>query len=106
MSMPKGIKIERGYATVTDLSGMDYRSIAEKMTEEGFKMNHATARNVFLGAMKKFAGPILKMYDIPIDDTAVMRTAKDPRFQESIIDILDDVTISNKEGQNDGEIKL
>lgn len=106
MTMPKGHKSPHGYATVKSLpGGMDYRSIAEKMTLEGDKMNHATARNVFLGAMKKFAGPILKMYDIPIDDNSIMRTAKDPRFQESIIDILDDVTNEKKES-DDGEIKL
>jgi len=107
MTMPKGHKSPHGYATVKSLpGGMDYRSIAEQMTLDGDKMNHATARNVFLAAMKKFAGPILKMYDIPIDDTAVMRTAKDPRFQESIIDILEDVNTPSKEGEKDGEIKL
>lgn len=39
MSMPKGYKIERGYATVNELGGLDYRSIAEQMTDEGHKMN-------------------------------------------------------------------
>ena len=36
-----------------EAGGLDYRSIAEKMTTEGHKMNHATARNIFLRAMKK-----------------------------------------------------
>jgi len=107
MTMPKGHKSPHGYATVKSLpGGMDYRSIAEEMTSTGDKMNHATARNVFLGAMKKFAGPILKMYDIAADDASVMRTAKDPRFQESIIDILDDVTRTNERKTSDGEITL
>lgn len=99
MSMPKGHKSPHGYATVKSLpGGMDYRSIAEKMTEEGDKMNHATARNVFLGAMKKFAEPILKMYDLDADTVAITRTAKDPRFQESIVNILDD-TRSDADGE-------
>ena len=107
MTMPKGHKSPHGYATVKSLpGGMDYRSIAEQMTSNGDKMNHATARNVFLGAMKKFASPILKMYDVTIDDASVVRTAKDPRFQESIIDILDDVSRTQKERTQDGEIKL
>ena len=56
MSMPKGYKAQHGYATVnTTLGGLGYREIAEKMTEEGNKMNHSTARNVFLSAMSKFA---------------------------------------------------
>ncbi len=102
MSMPKGHKSPHGYATVKSLPGaMDYRSIAEKMTESGDKMNHATARNVFLGAMKKFAEPILKMYDLQADTDSVVRTAKDPRFQESIVNILDE-----SRSENDGEISI
>ena len=59
MSMPKGHKSENGYATVTSIEGAkDYRTIANQMTDEGHKMNHATARNVFLRAMKKIAEPL------------------------------------------------
>ena len=106
--MPKGHKSKNGYATVTSIEGAkDYRTIADQMTETGHKMNHATARNVFLGAMKKFAGPILKMYEVSADDASIMRTAKDPRFQESIIDILDDTTQQPQERNlEDGEITL
>ena len=57
MSMPKGYKVEHGYATVGD--GLGYREIAEKMTETGDKMNHSTARNVFLSAMSKFCNGIV-----------------------------------------------
>ena len=58
MGMPKGHKSENGYATVTGTSGFGYREIAEKMTSDGLKMNHATARNYFLRAMKKIAAPL------------------------------------------------
>ena len=37
MAMPKGHKMNQGYATVAD--GLDYRAISEIMTEKGFKMN-------------------------------------------------------------------
>ena len=48
MSMPKGFKSKQGYATVSSTDGgMDYRTIAQKMTEDGHQMNHATARNIF-----------------------------------------------------------
>ena len=88
MSMPKGHKSENGYATVTSIEGAkDYRTIAQQMTEEGHKMNHATARNVFLRAMKKIAEPLHNMYDMPVDEASIMRTAKDPRFQESVFEI-------------------
>ena len=90
MSMPKGFKSTNGYATVSSSGGMDYRKIAEKMSADGFKMNHATARNIFLRAMKKIAGPIHSMYDLEQDEISITRTAKDPRFQESIMEIIDD----------------
>ena len=64
MSMPKGHKSENGYATVSSIeNGLDYRSIAEIMSAEGYKMNHATARNIFLKAMKKLAKPIHELYE-------------------------------------------
>ena len=46
MSMPKGTKVNRGYATTKD--GLDYRRISEKLAEDGYKMNHATASSVRL----------------------------------------------------------
>ena len=91
MSMPKGHKSQHGYATISSIEGgMDYRTIAEEMTASGHKMNHATARNVFLKAMKKIAGPVHALYGMPIDEDTLMKTAKDPRFQESIVEILED----------------
>jgi hypothetical protein len=98
MSMPKGHKSEHGYATVSgEFGGMDYRTIAEKMSKAGYKMNHATARNVFLRAMKKLAGPVCQLHEVE-DSTRVSRAIKDPRFQEGMIDIVRDIY--------DGTIKL
>lgn len=89
--MPKGFKTKNGYATVKDVDGaLDYRSIAERMTTHGDKMNHATARNVFMNAMKKIARPLHELHNMPVDDESIMETAKDPRFQEGVIAILSD----------------
>ena len=102
MSMPKGHKSDHGYATVSgDYGGMDYRSIAEVMTSEGHKMNHATARNVFLRAMKKLAEPIHDLYGRDMSEKAVPRTSKDPRFQESMIEIVGDIISSDCEDEID-----
>lgn len=91
MSMPKGHKSENGYATVTNsFGGLDYRTIAEKMTSDGHKMNHATARNVFLKAMKKFAEPVCALHNI-YDDESVNKASRDPRFQEGITEIIRDI---------------
>lgn len=40
------------YITIEE--GEDYRTIAAKMTALGYKMNHATARNILLSGMRKF----------------------------------------------------
>ena len=82
MSMPKGTKFKSGYATVTD-QGMGYREIAETMTEAGYKMNHATARNYFLRAMKKIAKPLADHTDREVDALAA-----DPGFQDAIATLM------------------
>ncbi len=86
MSMPKGFKSKNGYATVTGL-GRGYREMAEVMTSGGDKMNHATARNVFLNAMKKIAEPIKKSIGSERDTEEIIR---DPRFQEALFEIISD----------------
>ena len=92
MPMPKGFKSKNGYATVTDFAdGADYRTIAERMTASGHKMNHATARNVFLGALRKIAKPIHKMHDISDSQENLQVTAKDPRFQSGVAEILESI---------------
>ena len=88
--MPKGFKSKYGYATTKDYDGgADYRTIAEKMTSKGYKMNHATARNVFLSALRKIAKPVHDLHgkDDSYEDLQV--TAKDPRFQSGVAEILE-----------------
>ena len=90
MPMPKGFKAKNGYATVTEFEkGSDYRTIAEKMTSEGHKMNHATARNIFLGALRKIAKPMHQMHGISDSQEYLQTTAKDPRFQTGVAEILE-----------------
>jgi len=89
--MPKGHKSKFGYATVKTFSGgADYRAIAEEMNQLGYKMNHATARNVFLSALTKIAEPIhsLQGYE---KDSSVGDTVKDPRFQAGVAAILSEL---------------
>jgi len=92
MPMPKGFKAENGYATnKTFAGGEDYRTIASKMTADGFKMNHATARNVFLSALRKIARPVHQMNDLSTNENDLQKTAKDPRFQSGVADILNSI---------------
>lgn len=89
--MPKGFKSEKGYATVTNFPGaLDYRAIAERMSDDGDTMNHSTARNVFLRAMKKLASSMHTLYDLEMSEEALDRTAKDPDFQGGVYDVMSD----------------
>ena len=89
--MPNGYKSKNGYATVSSSDGcLGYREIADKMNKSGDKMNHSTARNVFLRAMSKIAESICVSFEG--DDPA--RLAQDPRFQECIYEIIADEEIT------------
>lgn len=87
--MPKGHKIQNGYATrKTNDCGLDYRAIAKKMTDDGTRMNHATAHKIFNTAMQKLAQPIHEFYGVSSSDEMIARTANDPRFQSGIADLI------------------
>jgi hypothetical protein len=96
--MPKGFKHEQGYATVASIEdGLDYRAIAEKMTADGYKMNHATARNIFVRAMTKLARPVCDLYGVNVTSENLMKTAQDPRFQSGMVELITDI-LSEPEG--------
>ena len=88
MSMPKGFKAKNGYATGGERGGLGYREIAELMTENGFEMKHSAARNYFLQGMRKLAGPLVDLYGLSKEE--VDRIALDPRFQESVADVIEE----------------
>ena len=84
MSMPKGHKVDNGYGTAVNLGGKSYSEISEIMTSRGDKMNHSTARNVFLSSMKKLASNTCRLYGVSADEKQIKKIACDPRFQEGI----------------------
>ena len=88
MSMPKGYKKETGYGTAKSLGGMSYHDIAKKMNENNFKMNHSTARNLFVSGLMKIASNISSMYEQSFDSTKIKKIAIDPRFQEAVADYM------------------
>mgnify|MGYP003665711544 CR=1 FL=1 len=90
MSMPKGHKSHHGYATVSTDGGLGYREIAEKMSSEGDDMNHSTARNIFLSAMRKIARDSCMMTGVSPSEENLKRISSDPRFQSGVIDIIRD----------------
>ena len=96
MSMPKGFKSQNGYATSKSLSGKTYHEISDIMQEKGYKMNHSTARNVFVSSLKKIASEITTLYDLNLNDSDIKRIAIDPRFQEAIREFMFEKTNDRK----------
>lgn len=88
MSLKRGSKVNRGYATVVENEGVNYREIADTMSELGFLMNHSSARNYVLRVMRKFAHAIVKDFDIELSDERIDEVAKSPGFQYGIADLL------------------
>lgn len=89
MPMPRGHKVKGGYFTVTSIPGADdYKLIAKKCTEMGYKMQHSTARNIFLSAMTKIAQSVYDTHGIRANEKEVSEIAKSPGFQSSIAEIL------------------
>ncbi len=78
----------RGYATVAGEEGVNYREIADTMTELGFPMNHSSARNYVLRVMRKFVDAFVREYDLKLINRTVDDIAKSPRFQYGIADLL------------------
>ncbi len=74
MSMPKGYKVDNGYGTASNLGGKSYTEISEIMTSRGDKMNHSTARNVFLNSMKKIASSACRLYGLGLNYFKIAET--------------------------------
>ena len=96
MSMPKGYKKETGYGTSKSLGGLSYHAIANKMNERNYKMNHSTARNLFVSALMKIAEDICKVYDQKLNQKEIKKIAIDPRFQESVAEYMRDIEHANR----------
>tara|TARA_Y100000592_G_scaffold81988_1_gene130238 strand:- start:981 stop:1274 length:294 start_codon:yes stop_codon:yes gene_type:complete len=89
MGMPKGHKMSQGYATVKE--GLDYRAISEIMSDNGFKMNHATARNVLLSGMRSLAKNVLTSRGEEPTLERIDEIARAPQFQSGVSDTLSDI---------------
>ena len=88
MALRRGMRVDRGYATVAEDEGVNYREIADTMTELGFEMNHSSARNYVLRVMRKFAKAFTKDMKMDLDDVRINEIAKDPNFQHGVADLL------------------
>lgn len=74
------------YITITE--GEDYRTIATKMTSLGYKMNHATARNILLSGMRAFVENIAKELGSSMSEVESKRLVMRQDIHEVIGDVL------------------
>lgn len=88
MALRRGTRVDRGYATVAEDEGVNYREIADTMTELGFEMNHSSARNYVLRVMRKFVKAFTKDMKLDLDEQRIDEIAKDPNFQHGVADLL------------------
>lgn len=76
------------YVTTNDYDGLDYRSIADIMTDSGNKMNHSSVRNYITRGFCKVVKGISKDYGLNYSEDQIKKIAQSPEFQSSIIDIM------------------
>ena len=91
MALKKGSKVDRGYATVATDEGVNYREIADVMTELGFQMNHSSARNYVLRVIKKFVKAFADDWGIVMSEKKIDEIAKSPAFQYGVADLLQSI---------------
>jgi transposase-like protein len=97
MSLKKGSTVDRGYATVATSEGVNYREIADTMTELGFSMNHSSVRNYVLRVMRKFVENFVDEYGIELSESRIDEIAKSPGFQHGIADLLNTIEAERRE---------
>jgi len=88
MTLKKGARVDRGYATVAEDDGVKYREIAEVMTGLGFTMNHSSARNYVLRVMRKLVAAVGEAWGQELDERRIDEIAKDPGFQHAMSELL------------------
>lgn len=97
MALRRGMRVDRGYATVAEDEGVNYREIADTMTELGFHMNHSSARNYVLRVMRKFAKAYSTQWGLEVDELKIDEIAKNPSFQHGVADLLHVVEVQRRD---------
>jgi hypothetical protein len=86
----------KNYATVIEDEGINYREIADIMSEIGFIMNHSSVRNYILRVMTKFAEAFDKEWDLGLSADKIKLVAASPQFQNAISDLLHNLETGEK----------
>ena len=98
MPMPKGYKKETGYGSSKALGGLSYHEIAETMNSLNYKMNHSTARNIFVSGLMKIAEGVASMHGVEYSQKDIKKIAIDPRFQEAVSEYMKEIEYEQSQG--------
>ena len=91
---------KKSYATIgREFDGMDFRNMSQIMCDRGYKMNHATARNVLIHAMEKIASEYNKTMQTKLNKGQIRKLAKNPYFQSGVGAIIQDIYTENSLGR-------
>lgn len=74
------------YVTLED--GTDFRQIAQIMSEAGFQMNHATARNVLMTSLGHLMGHISDEMGVEMTEGHIETMLRDQKVHEALSDVL------------------
>lgn len=70
------------------IDGIDFRKIASIMTQAGYKMNHATARNQLMSALQKFLMNIVKQTDVKLEREKIEEMINSQEIHGALTDVL------------------
>lgn len=70
---------------VTLEEGTDFRKIAQIMTEAGYQMNHATARNVLMTSLTNLLKHISTEMNVQITDNQIKEMLREQKSSRSIV---------------------
>lgn len=73
---------------VTLEEGIDFRKIAQIMTEAGFQMNHATARNVLMLSLSRLVRNVSEELGTNLSEEQIKGILKDQKVHEALSDVL------------------
>lgn len=82
-------EVNKKYIVLSD--GADFRTVSKKMTEAGWVMNHATARNYLMVAMKNFVTELSKELKMPMSEETVQQIISNNDLHDNLVDILDKI---------------
>jgi len=94
------IKKRKQYATIDDNDGVNYREIAETMSELGYPMGHSSVRNYIIRIMNKFIDAIADEWQIKLNNNQRLQIAMTPSFQQGIADILQVVEFEKQQSNH------